>query len=274
MCLVIFAHQTCPGYPLVLAANRDEFHARETDGSSFWAEHPEILAGRDLKAGGTWMGMTRTGRFAAITNYRDPSTRFNAPRSRGELPLDFLIGDSSAQAYLDNVATRAQEYAGFNLLLGDTNNLWYYSNRPYAPGQTPPAPLKLQPGLYGLSNASLDTPWPKVELGKQKLNEILDKGPWNHDDLLSVVSNREQASVEALNLQGIESEMEQLLSAQFILAGDYGTRSSTTMWIDDQRNVSWRELGFTRQGGLRETSKEDFELSISRLRQNPLDETN
>ena len=103
MCLLIFAHQVCPGYPLVLAANRDEFHARETASSRFWPEHPQVLAGRDLKAGGTWMGMTRTGRFAAITNYRDPSTGFDAPRSRGELPLDFLTADCGPQTYLQEI---------------------------------------------------------------------------------------------------------------------------------------------------------------------------
>ncbi len=269
MCLLIFAHQTYPGYPLVLAANRDEFHARETASSSFWAEHPQLLAGRDLKAGGTWMGMTRTGRFAAITNYRDPSASFDAPRSRGELPLNFLIGDWNPQAYLHKVAARAQEYAGFNLLLGDADNLWYYSNRPHEPGGMPPAARKLPPGIYGLSNASLDTPWPKVELGKQQLAQILNKRPLNHDDLLSVVHSRKQASVEALNLQGMETEMEQLLSAQFILAGEYGTRSSTTMWIEDHGNVSWRELGFDQQGELRETCEENFKLPTTKLRRNP-----
>ena len=271
MCLLIFAYQTCPGYPLVLAANRDEFHARETASSRFWAEHPEILAGRDLRAGGTWMGMTRAGGFAAITNYRDPSASLTAPRSRGELPLDFLIGDCSPQAYLRDVAARAQEYAGFNLLLGDVNGLWYYSNRPYAPGKMPPPPLMLQPGVYGLSNASLDTPWPKVELGKQQLAQALTKRPLHHDDLLSVVHDRQQASVEALNLQGMETEMEQLLSAQFILAGEYGTRSSTTMWIEEHGDVSWRELSFDRQGGLRETSEEKFKLPRFRLRDSPRD---
>ena len=132
-----------------------------------------------------------------------------------------------------------------------------------------PAALKLQPGIYGLSNASLDTPWPKVELGKQQLAEILNKRSLNHDALLSVVHNREQASIEALKLQGMESDMEQLLSAQFILAGKYGTRSSTTMWIEDHGNASWRELEFNQQGGLKETSEENFELSISRLHGSP-----
>jgi uncharacterized protein with NRDE domain len=260
MCLLIFAHQVCPGRPLILAANRDEFHARETASSHFWPEHPQVLAGRDLKAGGTWMGMTRGGRFAAITNYRDPSANLDAPRSRGELPLDFLIGDSGPQAYLHKVASRAQEYAGFNLLLGEANNLWYYSNRPYGPEKMPPPAVKLQPGIYGLSNASLDTPWPKVELGKQRLAETIDKRTLNHNDLMSVVHNTEQASIEALKLQGMETEMEQLLSAQFILAGEYGTRSSTTMWIEDHGNVSWREEGFNPQGELRETIEENFEL--------------
>ncbi len=269
MCLLIFAHKIYPGYPLVLAANRDEFHGRETASCGFWQEHPQVLAGRDLKAGGTWMGMTRGGRFAAITNYRDPSASVDAPRSRGELPLDFLIDDCGPQAYLKAVGARAQEYAGFNLLLGDANNLWYYSNRPYAAGAAPPPALKLQPGIYGLSNANLDTPWPKVELGKQQLAALLDKPSLNHDELLSVVHNRQRASTEALKLQGMGSEMEQLLSAQFILAGEYGTRSSTTMWVEDQGNVSWREQEFDQQGGLRETSEENFELSIPEHHRNP-----
>ncbi|MCB1676400.1 MAG: NRDE family protein, partial [Halioglobus sp.] len=118
MCLLLVAHQYDRRYPLVVAANRDEFHARATAAAHFWPEQPNLLAGRDLAQGGTWMGITRRGHFAAITNYRDPAQTAPAPRSRGELPLDYLSGEPEPGAYLRQVARRAAQYAGFNLLVG------------------------------------------------------------------------------------------------------------------------------------------------------------
>jgi len=258
MCLLIFAHRVYPGYPLVLAANRDEYYARPTAISTFWPDNPRLLAGRDLEAGGTWMGITRQGRFAAITNYRDPTASANPPHSRGELPLDFLNNRTSAEEYLANVAQRAHEYAGYNLLLGEGNDLWHYNNQPQGYGTNPAPPHLLKPGIYGLSNANLNTPWPKVELGKARL--LKQRSTPNHDALLSLVNNRQQASTEELNLQGMETVMEQVLSAQFILAGEYGTRSSTTMWVDDVGNVSWRELTFDRWGEVQKVSEEAFTI--------------
>jgi len=263
MCLLIFAHQVYPGYPLVLAANRDEFYARETAPSAFWPEHPNLLAGKDLQAGGTWMGVTRQGRFAAITNYRDPAATGEAPRSRGELTLDFLSGSATPSIYLSEIAKRASEYAGFSLLLGDGKYLWHFSNRHTVCGCTPISPEMLRPGIYGLSNAKLNTPWPKVELGKQHLTQLLDSGPPEHEALLGLINDRQQACAEALKLQGMETEMEQVLSAQFIQAGEYGTRSSTTMWIDDTGALNWRELSFDRQGKISGTRQEQFEQLIS-----------
>ena len=257
MCLLIFAHRVCPGYPLVLAANRDEFYARETAVSTFWPQQPTLLAGKDLQQGGTWMGITRQGRFAAITNYRDPAATRDAPRSRGELPLDFLTGSETPPDYLDDIAGRAGEYAGFNLLLGDGENLWYFSNNSTQSNSHE----RLQPGIYGLSNASLDTPWPKVELGKQRLAGLLDNTPLDHDALLGIVNDRAQASPEALGGQGMNSEMEQVLSAQFILAGEYGTRSSTTLWTDDRGTASWRELSFDARGVVHSTCEERLEFA-------------
>ena len=163
MCLLIFAHQLSADYPLMVAANRDEFYARPTAPAAFWPEYPGLLAGRDLEQGGTWMGVTREGRFAAVTNYRDPDVAMPAPRSRGELPLDYLAGSTTPASYLAELAKRGGEYAGFNLLVGDRDSLWYFAN---SGGQ---APRALSPGLYGLSNARLDTPWPKVERGKAML---------------------------------------------------------------------------------------------------------
>lgn len=266
MCLLIFAHKIYPGYPLVLAANRDEFYVRETATSAFWAEHPNVLAGKDLRAGGTWMGISRQGRFAAITNYRDPAATKAAPRSRGELTLGFLTASMSPPLFLSEIGKRASEYAGFNLLLGDGEQLWHFSNRGEVGGYTPNSPEMLQPGLYGLSNASLNTPWPKVELGKQRLAQLMDRPPPDHDTLLGLVNNRQQASAEQLKLNGMETEMEQVLSAQFIQAGEYGTRSSTTMWTSDAGEVSWRELSFDQRGKVTSTCQEQFEVSKNRQR--------
>ena len=186
MCLLIFAHRVAQHYPLVLAANRDEFHTRPTAQAHFWPQYPEMLAGRDLEQGGTWMGITRQGRFAAITNYRDPARTAPAPRSRGELPLQFLVSDNAPAVYLEELRNRAKDYAGFNLLLGDGENLWYYSN-----SAANNDPRLLPPGIYGLSNAQLDTPWPKVEDGKQ--NEGNGKGQTglDHGGDVPAVENRQ-----------------------------------------------------------------------------------
>jgi uncharacterized protein with NRDE domain len=254
MCLLIFAHQVSPEYPLLVAANRDEFHARPTAVSDFWIDYPQLLAGRDLKQGGTWMGVTLSGRFAAVTNYRDPSRTSAAPRSRGELPLEYLTGSQDPQIYLGDVATRAGDYAGFSLLVGDRHNLWYFTNSDDTDPQCLPA------GIYGLSNASLDTPWPKVERGKARLRAMLEAGPVSHDALAAVVSDRRLAEQQTLNAQSLNSTMEPILSAQFIVTDAYGTRASTTVWIDTHDRASWREQSFNARGALHDVQHKDFSL--------------
>jgi uncharacterized protein with NRDE domain len=254
---LIFAHRVDPGYPLVLAANRDEFHARPTAPSRFWPEHPRLLAGRDMTAGGTWMGITRDGRFAAITNYRDPARTAPAPRSRGELPLNYLTGSQEPAHYLRSLLPVAQEYAGFNLLVGVVGELWYLTNSLPAKSR---APVRLEPGIYGLSNARLDTPWPKVALGKDKLAALLRRGGLDHDSLAAVVGDRQLADAKDLNSQGLDSDMDQILSAQFITTASYGTRSSTTVWIDRQRLTRWRESSFDARGNPVEQREESFYL--------------
>ncbi|MEH6583655.1 MAG: NRDE family protein [Halioglobus sp.] len=259
MCLLIFAHRTSNQYPLLIAANRDEFHQRPTAASAFWPHYPDLLAGRDELSGGTWMGVTRNGRFAAVTNYRDPSATYDAPRSRGELPLAYLTGEEHPQAYLEAVSQRAGEYAGFNLLVGRGDELWYINNYSKGKGHTPAEPRALAPGIYGLSNAQLDTPWPKVSTGKQQLREMSgDDASVSHDALLELVSSTELASVDALNALGMGTTMERLLSAQFIRSETYGTRSSTTLWRDGEGNTSWRELSFDAQGVISDRRQEDF----------------
>ncbi len=257
MCLVIFALNSHPRYPLLLAANRDEFYARPTAPARFLPEHPGLLAGRDLQAGGTWMGITRSGRFAAVTNFRDPARGGAAPRSRGGLPMDFLLGGETPAQFLSRVVPEAAEYGGFNLLVGTAEAMWYYSN---SGGES--APRALGPGVYGLSNAVLDTPWPKLELGKRRLRGALAGPSVDHDALLAAVSDRSLAEPGQLHPLGLSEAMDRQLSAQFICARDYdyGTRSSTTLWLDAERRASWREITWDREGSAAGSHREDFSL--------------
>ncbi len=223
MCLVLVAWKSHPDYPLVVAANRDEFFDRPTQGASFWPEAPELLAGRDLQAGGTWMGITRAGRFAALTNFRDPvSVRADAA-SRGKLVADFLQERQSAAASLAAVAQKARNYNGFNLLVGDGENLAWFSN-------VGGAPRLLEPGIYGLCNHLLDTPWPKVEAAKSALGEALAALPDNAV-LFRLLRDDTLHPDDALPRTGVSLEWERLLSAAFVKAPGYGTRSSTVLAV-------------------------------------------
>ncbi|MEM1114102.1 MAG: NRDE family protein [Pseudomonadota bacterium] len=245
MCLIIFSHQPDSDLPLVVAANRDEYHARATKPSAFWNDHPGVFAGRDLVGGGTWMGITRSGRFAAITNFRDPQASDPAPRSRGELTLDFLAGNDDPATYLQRVASRASEYAGYSLLVGSARELWHQSN---AGDSSQRQPRPLAPGLYGLSNANLDTPWPKVQRGKAVMAELLNSRAVSHDTLATAVNSAELANPEALKLQDLTADMDALLSAQFITAGPYGTRACTTLWMGEGGEVSFLERSYNEDG--------------------------
>ncbi|QIB65475.1 NRDE family protein [Kineobactrum salinum] len=259
MCLIIFAWDPQSDTPLVVAANRDEFHARPTAAATFWPQYPWLLAGRDLSQGGTWMGFTRDGRFAAITNYRDPGRTAPGRRSRGELPLDYLTGDTSPRDYLREVAGHADDYAGFNILAGRDDGLWCYGN------SGPEAqPGKLAAGIYGLSNARLDTPWPKVTLGKLRLRQLLESAAPCHEALQQVVADTRPATPEELHPLGLDQAMAPQLSAQFIRTRDYGTRSTTTLRVRrdskvvDTATVSWRELSFDDRGQLQGSEQRDF----------------
>ncbi len=242
MCLILFAYRHHADFPLVVAANRDEFYARPTRNLHFWDESPGLLAGRDLREGGTWMGVTRSGRFAAVTNYREAGGVLNAPRSRGELAAAFLHARTAPEAYLRGVAANASHYGGFNLLIGSGGNLWYFSNRD--PAGTP---RRLEPGLYGLSNHLLDTPWPKVESGKTELARALDEGV-THGRLLEILRNRARAGDSDLPRTGVSRRLERLLSSRFIRSPFYGTRASTALCVDGGNNVAVTEQVFGRMG--------------------------
>jgi uncharacterized protein with NRDE domain len=227
MCLILIAYHAHPGYKLVVAANRDEFYERPTAPLAFWDDAPEVLAGRDLKAGGTWLGITRAGRFAALTNYRDPSRVLPDAPSRGQLVGTYLREVESARAALERLAAQAGAYNGFNLLLGDGEGLFYYSN--LTGGYR-----ALEPGLYGLSNHLLDTGWPKLRRGLAKLREVLgQRSNPDPDDLLSLLTDRTPAPDNELPNTGVPLEWERWLSPMFIKAPGYGTRSSTVLLVSD-----------------------------------------
>jgi uncharacterized protein with NRDE domain len=237
MCLILFAYKVHPAYNLILAANRDEFYERSSASADFREDSPQVLAGRDLQEGGTWMGIDRAGRFAAITNYRDPaSLKSNAP-SRGELVSNYLCGTQRIDEYLDKISRQAKLYNGYNLILGDRHELFAYSNR----GDK----QNLKPGIYGLSNHLLNTPWPKVTRGKKMLAASLDKkGSELEDALFALLADRKIPADNKLPDTGIGLEWERLLSSIFIASPVYGTRSSTIMLIGKNGRIKFVEKVF------------------------------
>ncbi len=235
MCLILFSYDPGTSRPLTVLANRDEFYDRATDQADFWSDKPGILAGRDLVAGGTWLGVNTKGRFAAVTNYRDLSNINLNARSRGELTTEFLSGNESADDYLSRIETRGGDYNGFNLLVFDSNNLAYYSNMSEAP------PSVLNPGIYGLSNHLLDTPWPKVVSGKEAMKVELESGPGDDDSLLSVLADTTVAADPDLPDTGVGIERERALSARCIVSPGYGTRCSTLVSFAADGRIKLKE---------------------------------
>ncbi|USK71427.1 NRDE family protein [Peribacillus asahii] len=253
MCLINFAYKMDSRYDLVVAANRDEFYERPTAQASFWEDASHVLAGRDLEKMGTWMGVTKQGRFAALTNYRDPDNESGNMRSRGELVGQFLIGDSQPQQYVQMIQQHRDQYPGFNLIVGDGSSLYYYSN-------IENEIRLLKPGLYGLSNHLLDTPWPKVRKGKEGLERCL-KGSTEtlKDCLFSSLQYADPAPDEELPSTGVSLEWERKLSPLFIQTPDYGTRSSTVLFMTD-KNVRFVERMFKE----REYKEREFMFEIER----------
>jgi len=241
MCTAFCAFHAVPGYALVLIENRDEFHARPTSELHAWAEH-DIIAGRDQQEGGAWFAANPRGQFGLLTNYRDPATLKNEVQSRGHLLVDFL---TSAAAPLEYVAQlSAAQYNGFNLLLGDLaqDQLCYYSNATDTP------PQRLTPGFYGLSNALLDTPWPKVSEGKAQFERVLSEPSWTTKQLFELLENRTLAPDAALPNTGVGVEWERMLSALFVSNPAYGTRCSTVLTVHDDGAAAMTEQRFADDG--------------------------
>jgi len=237
MCLIAFALETHPRFRLILAANRDEFYARPSAAAAFWSDEPQVLAGRDLAAGGTWLGVTTAGRLGAVTNYREPQQGRGPWLSRGCLVADYLAGSMTAAAYLDRVRRRSGEYQGFNLLVGDGDGFWYYSNR----GGDP---CRLPPGVHGLSNHLLDTPWPKVVSARERLERLLRLDTPDPEALFALLGDRTVFPNHLLPDTGVGLERERLLSSPFIAGSDYGTRSSSIILLDRSGVITFMERSF------------------------------
>jgi uncharacterized protein with NRDE domain len=242
MCLILFAHRVVLGAPLIVAANRDERFDRPAAPAAPWDDHPEIVAGRDLSGGGTWLGVSTRGRFAALTNFRDPEThRADAP-TRGDLVKDFLLGQMPAKTYVEAIQRKAVPYNGFCLLVWDGGDLYFYSNRA-------DAPLRVEPGVHGLPNQLLDTPWPKVVKGRAGLTQ-LSRGPFVMDEHLALLNDTTPAPDRDLPQRGREIERERRSSSLRIVNPRYGTRCSTVLRIAADGVVDFTERTFHPEGGV------------------------
>jgi uncharacterized protein with NRDE domain len=229
MCLIVFAWRVIPGVPVIAAANRDEFYDRPATPAGPWPGHPNVIAGRDLKGGGSWMGVSLDGahgpRFAALTNIRAPSERREDAPTRGALVADFLKGELSAPDYIERIAAGAGMYNGFNLVLGDREALYWFSNRA---GDDPRNGKPLEPGIYGISNGLLDAPWPKVLRTKAQFASLLCQGAPD-DAYFEMLADTTRAPDLRLPETGVPLDLERVLSAVCIETPGYGTRTSTVV---------------------------------------------
>lgn len=237
MCTILFAYDCHPRYQLVVAANRDEFYQRPTSPAAFWPDNPGILAGRDLKEGGTWMGITTNGRFAALTNYRDPSSFRPEARSRGHLVKNYLSSNLAPKTYATNLVDGASAYNGFNLLMGTNESMYYYSNREKIIREVPV-------GVHGLSNALLNTPWPKVTRGIKALAALLQHDDIKAEKLFNIMADREQPHDQELPSTGVSLEMERMLAPMFVMSPNYGTCLTTVILVERDHNVQFWERSF------------------------------
>lgn len=246
MCTLLLALLAHPRYPLVLAANRDEYYQRPTAAAAFWDDAPQLFAGRDLVHGGTWLGITGSGRLAALTNYREPADLARHGPSRGRLVSGFLKGEGSAEEYVACVRNSAAPFGGYNLLMGEKDALCCYSSKT-------DRLVPITPGIHGLSNHLLDTPWPKVARGRDALARLLAAGRFSHRDLFAILADRTRPADEQLPDTGVGIEMERLLSPVFIESERYGTRCSSVLMVDSDWQASFVERSFD-GGTVRESS--------------------
>lgn len=257
MCLIAFAWKTHPDYPLIVAANRDEWHDRPATAAAWWDDHPNILAGRDLKAGGTWLGISRNGRFAALTNFRDPSDKKSDAPSRGHLVSGFLNGTVSAHDYLVVLRKDAPRYQGFNLLVSDGDSLYYFSSRTE---EILPVPV----GVHAISNHMLNEPWPKVETAKSALDAALQHEMPEDARQMAIyafLSNTQAAPDSVLPDTGVGLGWERILSPAMIVTDQYGTRCSTVLTMNTEGDVTFEERTRDRHGAVTDVANHCFRIT-------------
>jgi len=254
MCIILVAHHAHREYPLVIAANRDESYARPAAAAARWPDHPDTFAGRDLELGGTWLGLNRNGRIAAVTNYREGRRAPRAPRSRGLLVSEYLVGTDPAPAYLERVRATADQYNGFILIAGSVKALYWYSNRG-------PLPQRIAPGIHGLSNHLLDTPWPKIRRSREVIQALLYAPEAELEaGLFALLGDRSPAADGELPDTGVGIERERELSPVFIAGERYGTRASTVILVHRNGEVLFAEKQFDARGEALGETKERFSL--------------
>jgi uncharacterized protein with NRDE domain len=257
MCLLVLAWDAHPRYRLVVAANRDEYHRRPTAAADFWPERPDLLAGRDLEGGGTWLGITRAGRFAALTNFREPGRHRDDAPSRGELVTACLIGAAAPLDSLRELEPRAGAFNGFSLVVGDGSGLAQLSNRGAGPAPIPP-------GVHGLSNHLLDTPWPKVTRTRDRLAALLEQSVVEPSSLLELLADREPPPDTELPDTGVGLELERLLGPPCVVSPAYGTRCSTALVVDRGGEVRFVETTLAPDGEAVATREHRFTLEAPR----------
>ncbi len=261
MCLIALALKQHPKYPLILIANRDEFYHRPTASAAFWSDSPHIFAGRDLEAGGTWLGINRHGKLAALTNVRDGNDNFEGVRSRGLLTLDFLKDTQSAEAFTHKLKTQGHAYSGFNMLALDltnpTESCFHINNKTDEAN-------RLSPGIHTLSNATLNTPWPKTRTLREALKRFIDQNSHRElhsQELLDLLTNTQRPPDEQLPNTGVSLTWERVLSPLFIHTENYGTRASCAVLLDNQGNIFFREIGFDLNKQICSDTKISFSLN-------------
>ncbi len=242
MCLILIGNHVHPAYPLVIAANRDEYFQRPTQKAAFWDDYPSILAGRDLEKGGTWLGIDADGRVAAVTNYREPPGPAPGNLSRGFLVRDYLIGSGTAAEYLTDVSKKLDRYDGFNLFAGDQKSLFFLSTYVHKP-------RLLDPGIHGISNGELDYPWPKVILGKSRFGKLLqDPVEIDENKLFELMADRSVPDISSMPPSDLDQKTQRMVAPIFVHGDNYGTRSTTILLCDQNGRIRFIEKSFDKKG--------------------------
>ena len=254
MCLVVVAFNTHPEFPLIVAGNRDEFHARPTQDAGWWPDDTNIVGGRDLLAGGTWLAMHRNGRFATVTNYRDAEPKSGKLRSRGQLVTEFLRSGLSPIEYLRSIDGAL--YAGFNLLVANSGQLAYLSNEGNELRELPA-------GIYGLSNATLDTPWAKVKHSKARLQDLIERGEVNQTQLLRLLNDKEKGPLDEVRPGHLPYATAHAITATFIVLPDYGTRCSSIVQMAGDGRCEFLERRFDYRGKQSGESRLSFNTGVN-----------